>query len=341
MKRAGVPLFILLLLVPGNPSEGPTIPSEGPIILVYSGSMPGWGSALCEILNGDPRADYRCVAIQERDTFSLLLFLPRTQGIILASSVAADVKGLSAMVEDFMIQGGAVIGFSACVDVRNELEMASRVFPFFANRTMGSERVDNVPMNAYVVRDANSRINEDMPQSFRLIGELLLLSAGPGDEVLNIVPEEGEAMVFYEEAQTRAPLVIGYQRPGSGRSVGFAGCRVNEVQRLASFYGNLAAQEEFVQLIRNAVLWATEGSPRYTHLGPSWRLMLEAEAGRREEAVLRAAEVQSRRNMRRMLILVSLWTGAILVCAIVIKGCALSRISGTTKPNWHGRRDVA
>ena len=113
--------------------------------------------------------------------------------------------------------------------------------------------------------------------------------------------------------------MIGYQRAGTGRSVGFSGCRVNEIQRSSSFYGHLAAQEEFVQLFRNAVLWAMQGSQRYVDLEDSWLETLETEGARRDQARLRADEMASRASTGRMLVLVSLWAGAVLACGFVAR----------------------
>lgn len=316
MRMASI-VLVLLLFLPVIEAGPLPIPPEGPIILVYSGSMPGWGTALSEIIEGDPRAEYRCVTVEDRELLSLLLFLPRTEGLVLSPVGAADVTGLGPIVEDFMGQGGAVVGFSPCVDVRREPEMSSRVFPFFANQTAGPQRLGGAPVNTYVSRDADPRIDEGLPGTFQLISEGFLLARGPGGGAVEIPPDEGERRVFYEENRTGAPLVIGYQRPGSGRSVGFSGCRVNGVPRSPSFYGRLAAQEGFVRLLRNAVLWAVDGSPRYSNLRQGWNESLRSEATRRTDAALKAAEAGRKMRRHTMLVLISLWVVAGVACIVV------------------------
>jgi hypothetical protein len=316
-------LTVPLLVLSTTGGQVPVVPQEGPIVLVYSGSMPGWGAALCEILDGDSRAGYRCVNVEDRELLSILLFLPRTQGIVLAPVAAIDVKGMSPMLEDFMAQGGVVIGFSPCTDIRKEPVMGSEIFPFFANQTMAPEKVGGSPVNTYAVREIDPLINEGLPDTFQLISEGLLVAAGPGGEVLDLLPDDGQRTVFYQEKLTEAPLVIGYQRAGTGRSIGFSGCRVNSIPRSSSFYGNLAAQGEFVQLFRNAVLWATEGSQRYLDLGDTWSGTLAAELARRDEARLKAERMARKSGVGRAVLLASIWTGALLACVIVTRTLVL------------------
>ena len=258
--RAAIAIMAFLLLVP-YPVCGETDLDE-PAILVYSGSMTGWASALCEILNEDERIPGECLVVPDRELLSIMLFLPRVQGLILAPIASRDIKGVGELAKDFFEEGGAVVGFSPCTDLRSEVELASTVFPFFCNKSGGSERIDNTPINRYVSRDMED-IAEGLPPTFGLVSGGYLFPASPAGEVIEIDPEEGTRWVFWEEKNSGAPLVIGYERAGTGRSVGFSGCRVNEVSRSNTYFGALVEQPEFVRLLGNVVAWAIDGSDRY------------------------------------------------------------------------------
>jgi hypothetical protein len=307
-------VIVLALLTPVL--NGQTSGHEMPLILVYSGSMVDWASAICEILDEDDRISGECLVVPDRDLLSIMLFLPRTQALVLAPMASRDLDGISSMAIDFFEDGGAVVGFSPCTDIRSEPELASSVFPFYCNKSTGSERVDNRQVNTYVAREVEGGIAEDLPPSFRLVSSGFLFATSPGGEVIEIEPDAGTRYVFWEEKNTGAPLVIGYSRPGSGRSVGFSALRINEVSRSNTYFGALTEQEDFLQLLGNVVLWTLQGSERYERLEGSWQALLQLEGGRREKILAEADDKRARVSTRRNLILAGVWVLAVTICVL-------------------------
>jgi hypothetical protein len=289
---------------------------DEPLVLVYSGSMVEWASAICEILNEDDRITGECLVVPDRDLLSTMLFLPRVQGLILAPVAARDIKGVGDLAKDFFDQGGACVGFSPCTDIRSEVELASSVFPFFCNKSTGSERVGNRLVNTYVAREIEGEVADGLPTAFGLVSGGYLFATSPGGDVIEILPDEGTRRVFWEEEKTGAPLVIGYERPGTGRSVGFSGCRINEVSRSNTYFGALVDQEEFTTLLGNTIAWALGGSDRYSDLEDSWQSILQSEENRRAETVARATDAREDERTRRNLGLLGVWVLAGLACAI-------------------------
>jgi hypothetical protein len=277
--------------------------------------MTGWASALCQILNEDDRISGECLVVPDRELLSIMLYLPRVQGLILAPMASRDIKGVGELARDFFEEGGAVVGFYPSTDIRSEVELASMVFPFFCNKSGGSEKVDNSPVNTYVAREMGS-ISEGLPPTFGLVSGGFLFSASPAGEVIEIEPDEGTRWVFWEEKNSGAPLVIGYERPGTGRSVGFSGCRVNEVSRSNTYFGALVEQAEFIRLLGNAVAWAIEGSDRYSNLEDNWQSVLQVEANRHGETRARAIDAREGERTRRNLYLLGVWVLAGMVCVI-------------------------
>jgi len=306
-------VMIILLLVP-YPIHC-TSDLERPLILVYSGSMTGWASAICQILNEDDRISGECLVVPDRDLLSIMLYLPRVQGLILAPMASRDIKGIGEIAKDFFEGGGAVVGFYPCTDIRSEVELASTVFPFFGNKSGVSEMVDNRPVDTYVARDPGP-ISEGLPPTFGLISGGFLFSASPTGEAIEIEPDEGTRRVFWEDRNSGAPLVIGYERNGTGRSVGFSGCRVNEISRSNTYFGALVGQAEFVRLLGNAVLWAIEGSDRYSNLEESWQSVLREEANRHGETMARVIDAREAERTRKSLLLLGVWALAGMVCVI-------------------------
>ncbi len=311
-------LLAPIFLVPLVLGDTPPVPQEGPIIVVYSGSMTEWGNALCEVINADPGIEASCLNVEDKDLLSLILFLPRTRCLVLAPMTSGDVNGLAPMINDFFEQGGAVIGFSPCTDHRSEPEMASLIFPFYCNKSGNPERIGKSSVNTYLSRDLNQDINEGVPETFRLISSGFLYCSDRSGEYIEVLPEAGCREVFYEHNLTGAPLVIGYSKEGSGRSMGFSGCRINSIPRSNTYFGHLVDQKEFSTLFQNCITWAIKGSPRFAEQDNTWQDRLEEEKNRRSDAFLRGEEMEKRSKMTRNLALMVVWIVAVAVSTLVL-----------------------
>jgi hypothetical protein len=298
------------------------------MIVVYSGSMPEWGDLLCQILEEDPGVTGTPINVQDKDLLSMVLFLPRTSCVILAPMASAALIGLDPMVNGFYEQGGAVIGFSPSTDIRYDPEMASEVIPFFSNNSSPPERTGESPGNTYVRDDVVPEVNGELPGPFKLIGTGFLLSSTATGDALEVLPPSGARVVFFRESRTGAPLVMGYSREGTGRSVGFAGCRINDIPRSNSYFGHLGDQEEFVSLFQGAVAWAIAGSSREPGLEKEWEGLLGQEKNRRVDAAARGEEMRRRAETTRFLTILGAWLGSGVACCLVTWKLILPGASG-------------
>jgi hypothetical protein len=277
--------------------------------------MVDWAESLGGLLQRELGVPF--TVVDEVEPLSMLLFLPNTRGIIVAPMSASEMQGLGAMLREFFDQGGAALGFSPCTDLRKEPELASSVFPLFCNNSRQGTFHEGRLTNAYVVWDRS--LAEGLPDVIELVSSGHLYASDSKGNPLGVPPVDGERFVFYVEEETTTPLVVGYRVGDSGRSVGFAGCRVNDVPRSSTYFGHLVSQSEFRRLFTNAVAWAVDGSPRYENLEHDWETTLAWEASRRTRASERARETRQGERVATGATLAATWTGAIVASLIIAK----------------------
>ena len=319
MKTTIALLVAVLLLI-----AIPVLGSSGvePTILVYSGIDPGFAEMLGSLIEQDDRIDSKVEVTASPDILALATAVPQTECIIVYASNVAEMEGLESALVTFFEQGGALIGLKEICYQPSAGDLATKVFPAYANASVQQFSSREKRVRNYTT-DEVSEINSDLPDKFSLISMGIYFSADSADNYLKV---PGNCSVLYGDMETGAPLVITYENEKGGRSVAFPGIWIISNPRVDIYYGHLVEDENFQNLFTNSVLWATKGSTRFSDTNKDLDAKLE-EASNKQQRLKEEAELaRKKETTSRTILLIGIWTAGLLACAFIVKKFVLAPI---------------
>jgi len=293
-----------------------------PTILVYSGTDPGFAKMMAEMITNDGRIDADVQVVLSSDILTLATVLPQTQCIVIYASNKAEIEGLHQPLESFFADGGGVIGMKEPCYVSSGQELAKDVFPTYANVSLLSNPRSRV--RTYTV-DQRSEINSGLPDTFQLPSMGIYLC---GDKKKQYLPHcearlpQGTT-ILYRDQETGAPLVVAYQNENGGRSVGFTGVSVVSSPRVDIYYGKLVSDQNFAKLFLNSVVWASQGSSRFSRMSANLSEMLQEAKERQQRLKEESQQASKRRATQRVFLLVVFWILGLAACAVIVKKAIL------------------
>ena len=293
-----------------------------PTILVYSGTDPGFATMMAEMIASDERIDANVQVVLSSDILTLATVLPQTQCIIIYASNKAEVEGLQQPLESFFDDGGGLIGMKEPCYVSSGQELAKEVFPTFANVSLLSSPRNRV--RTYTV-DQRNDINSGLPDTFQLPSMGIYLCGDKKKQYLAnceaSLPQG--ATILYRDQETGAPLVVAYQNENGGRSVGFTGVSVVSSPRVDIYYGKLVADENFTKLFLNSVVWASQGSSRFSRISANLSETLQEAKERQQRLKEESQQASRRRATQRLALLVVFWILGLAACVVILKKAIL------------------
>ena len=282
-----------------------------PIIIVYTGVNDDYGEMLASLIREEDVSGADVFVTADPELVSLGASLPNTVCIVVHADNAAEMTGLEESLSTYFIKGGGVIGMKDACYLSSSGDLATRVFPTYANFSVKETHPDKWART--YLRNEVKTINSDLPESFTVMSMGTYFSADIEGEYLEV---PGEWSVLYRDSETSSPQVLAYETEGGGRSVAFPGIWVVSTSRLPVYYGNLVKNEDFAELFTNSVRWAGESS-RYTRLSGEWSNRLEKVTESREKLVEEAEERMNTRSSRRTYTLLGLWTLGLVTSTLI------------------------
>ncbi len=304
-------LVACLMAIPIGADEGIT-----PTILLYSGTDPGFANMLATLIEEDERIDSKTRVVTSPDIIGLATALPQTECVVIYSANKAEIGGLETNLLSFFEQGGGVVGMREVCFESSAGELATKVFPIFGNASVKQLNPSEFRARNYVADDTVGEINSGLPGSFPLLSMGTYFS---GDSENMYVEVPGDYQVPYRDDETGSPLVATLQSEKGGRSVALPGIWVIPVSRVDVYYGNLVADENFVKLFTNSVLWAAKGSSRFGEVSQGLEEKIEEAKGKQEKLKEEAEKARRRERTQRTLILIAIWAVGLLASGLVIK----------------------
>jgi hypothetical protein len=318
MKALIATLIFALIATPPVLSESPVEPT----IIVYSGTDSGFAEMLAQLLLDDPRIESQVRIVTTPDIIALASSLPQTECMIIYTGNKVEVEGLESNLISFFEQGGGLIGMRDICSVPAVGRIAIDVFPTYANGSVKQFNPRELRVRNHTKGDS-TEINEGLPDRFSLLSMGTYLSV---DSDGNYLPVSGDFLVPFRDEQTGSPLIIANENDNGGRSVAFPGVWVIPSSRVDIYYGNLVADENFVKLFTNSVLWAAKGSSRFPEVQKDLAEKIEDAKGKQERLKEEAEQARKRENTQRLLLLVGVWVVGLIICAVVVLKLVLAPI---------------
>jgi hypothetical protein len=311
MKRitvvAAALILLPVLLVQGEGDPEPTI-------MIYTANDPVFGQMLADLITNDDRIDSEVEVITNPEVIVMASLLPNTECIVVYSDHKDQVLGLYTSLSLYLKEGGGLVGMREACHETTAKDLATEVFPVFANDSNKKPNSKGKRARTYILSGAHE-ITSGLPETFDLLSMGTYLSAD-GDG--NYLPKQGDFTAIFKDEITDSPLVVAHQSDKGGRSVAMPGIWCVSNARVDVYYGNLVADENFVKLFTNSVLWAAKGSTRYGTVSDNLAGKLEDADLERQELMRRAEEADKKRSSQRLILLVVVWGGGLVVCGLVI-----------------------
>jgi hypothetical protein len=318
MKALIATLVFVLVAAPAVFSES----TVEPTIIVYSGTDSGFAEMLAQLILEDTRIDSQVRIVTTADIIALASSLPQTECIIIYTANKVEVEGLENNLVSYFEQGGGLIGMREICSVAAVGEVAMDVFPVYGNGSVTQLNPRELRVRNHTKGDSTD-INEGLPERFPLLSMGTYFSVDSDD---NYLPVPGDYLVPFRDEQTGSPLVIAHENENGGRSVAFPGVWVIPSSRLDVYYGNLVADENFVKLFTNSVLWASKGSSRFTEVQKDLDEKIEDAKGKQERLKEEAEQARKREETQRLLMLIGVWVVGLIICAVVVLKLVLAPI---------------
>jgi len=309
---AGV--ILLLVAFPGCCLE------VKPTIVIYTGADTVFAKMLANLTRQDSRIESDTRVVNSPDLLALATSLPSTECIIIYASNKNELEGLSSALTRFYQGGGAVIGLREACYQPSAGDLATLVFPTYANASRqqyasGQKRVRNY------TKAQSTQINSDLPDEFPLVSAGFYFCAY-ADGTYAEVP--GNYTVLFTDGETGAPIVLTQESPKGGRSVAFPGVWVISSPRVDVYYGRLVEDANFTRLFSNALLWAAKGSTHYSQVTQDLDTKLEIARSKQQKLIEQAEEARRRENTRRIIFLLVVWAAGLIACAVIVKKIVLA-----------------
>jgi hypothetical protein len=318
--KSAISLSVALLLLTTVAVFGES--DTAPTIVIYSGVDSGFAEMMATLIEEDGRIDSEVKVLKSADLVALATTLPQTECIIIYASNKAEDEGLGPSLITFFEQGGGLIGIKEITYEPSVGDLARDVFPTFANASVSKLNPREKRVRNYVKADS-SEIAEGLPDSFELLSMGVYFSGDAAGDYMQIPGDYG---VPYRDGETGAPIVLTDQNEEGGRSVSLPGVWVVPSSRIDIYYGNVVADENFVGLFTNSVLWAAKGSTRFTEVTQDLDAKLEEARGKQDRLKEAAEQARKKENTRRTILLAGVWAAGLLACAVIIKKLVLAPI---------------
>lgn len=322
MSSLIVVLLVVLIplnlgLVPGR-AQGRAQGNLTPIILIYTGVNDDYAEMLASLIKEDDGVEADVFVTADSEMISLGASLPNTMCIVVHADNAAEMAGLEESLLVFFEDGGGLIGMKDACYLPSAGELAAQVFPTFANFSV-RETSPNGWARTYL-RDESTEINSDLPESFELMSMGTYFSADGNGGYLQV---PGDYAVLFRDQETSSPQVLVNENEKGGRSVAFPGTWVVSTSRIAVYYGNLVANENFAKLFTNSVNWA-KGSTRFISLSEEWVGRLQEVEDQRLQLVEEAEERKRKESARKTYTLIGLWAMGLIASGLITRRIILS-----------------
>ncbi len=289
-----------------------------PVIIIYSGYTPDWGSRLAEIIASDPRFDAEVQVVGDRLTLETLVNFPRVQAVVLCplTRPQAALEDISEMIIAYFRDGGAVIGMGTACTSQYCPRLGPEVFSISGNRSITAKLIGGRRVFTYYRTEVIPEINGDIPAESLLLEGYLAFYSSTADGVYVPIQANGTRHVLYE-GEKHVPLVVAFEPERGGASVAFPGLSVQDTPGKENYYEYLLERQEFRQLFLNSLKWAIDRSPRFQNLKDTAPSRLEAESRRRADLAAEADRLQRKIERRRIVRLAVLWAIGLAFCAAV------------------------
>jgi len=291
-----------------------------PTVVIYTGVDTVFARMLANLTKKDSRIGSETRVVGSPDLLALAAALPGTECIVAYASNKNELEGLSSALTRFYQGGGAVIGLREICYQPSAGDLATLVFPTYANASRqqyasGQKRVRNY------TKDQSAEINSDLPDEFPLVSAGFYLCAYANGTYAEV---PGNYTVLYRDGETGAPIVLTQESPGGGRSVAFPGIWVISSTRVDVYYGRLLEDGNFTRLFSNALLWAAKGSTHYKEVSQDLDAKLEVARSKQQRLVEQAEKARRRENTRRIIFLLAVWAAGLLACAVIVRKIILA-----------------
>lgn len=295
-----------------------------PLVLVYSGRMPGYADALAGIIN---ETGTKSLVATSDTIFRTMISLPQVRCVVIAALNPSDfvfLREFAPTLRKHFEEGGAFVGLGACCSEDME-PLATTIFPIRGNATGRGKRMGEEYGSIYSLSKEMDPITSGLPSSFVITqGEYTYQKGKEGP--VEPTSDLGDIKVLYREESTGIPMVVTLEREGGGRSVSLPGCYVVDVERLPFYWGHLVEQEEFRGLLKGSVSWAMEGSHRFSELAPLVEDTLKTEAGRVSGIEKAGEDFRRKAEQGRMLLLAGLWVAALVFQGFLVVRFIIPRL---------------
>jgi hypothetical protein len=300
-------LLIPVLLVHGEDDPDPTI-------VIFTAGDLVFGEMLANLIIEDDRIDSKVEIITNPELIVMASLLPNTECIVVYADHKNQVEGLYTSLSLYLQEGGGLVGIREVCNEPNAKELATEVFPISANETDRKPNSKGKRARTYILT-ADHEITGGLPDTFDILSMGTYLSA---DEDGNYLPIPGNYDIIYRDEITNAPLVVAVESDKGGRSIAMPGIWSVSNSRVDVYYGNIVAEESFIKLFTNSVLWAAKGSTRYSTISNNLTGKIESADLERQELAKAAEEAEKSKAQQRLILLVAVWGGGLVVCVIVV-----------------------
>jgi hypothetical protein len=312
---AMVCLLIPVLLVNGE--EDPD-----PMIVIYSAGDPVLGEMLANLLIEDDRIDSKVEIITDPEIIEMASLLPSTECIVIYAVHEDQVTGLYTSLSLYLQEGGGLVGIREVCNEPTAKQLATEVFPISANESNRAPNSKGKRARTYLPVD-DHMIASGLPETFDILSMGTYLSA---DDEGNYLPVPGDFSIVYKDEITDSPLVVAVESDQGGRSVAMPGIWSVGNTRVDVYYGNIVADENFMKLFTNSVLWAAKGSTRFKTISSNLTEKIDNADQERQELTRKAEEAERKKNQQRLILLVVVWGGGLVVCGIVVWKLVLATV---------------
>ncbi len=291
-----------------------------PTIVIYTGADTGFATMLAELIKQDPRIDSDARVVNSPDLVALAAALPSTECIVVYASNKNELEGLSSALTRFFEGGGAVIGLREICYQPSAGDLATLVFPTYANASRqqyasGQRRARNY------TKAQSTEINSELPDRFSLPSAGFYFCAYGNGTYAEVA---GNYTVLYRDGETGAPIVLTHESPKGGRSIAFPGIWVISSTRVDVYYGRLLEDGNFTRMFSNCLLWAAKGSTHYKRVSQDLDAKLEVARSKQQRLAEQAEQARRRESTRRTLFLLVVWAAGLLACAVIVKKVILA-----------------
>jgi len=285
-----------------------------PNIIIFTAGDPVFAGMLADLITQDDRIDSEVEVVSNPEVIIMASLLPNTECIVIYSDHKDQVNGLYTSLSLYLQQGGGLVGMREVCYEPSALELAEEVFPVFANDSNRNPNSKGKRARTYIMENQHE-VTSGLPETFDLLSMGTYISA---DDDGNYLPVPGDYEIVYRDEVSNSPLLVTHESEKGGRSVSMPGIWCVNNQRVDVYYGNLVAEDNFVRLFTNSVLWAAKGSTRYDTISTNLTAKLENSDQEKDELRRRAEEADKDRANQRLILLIIVWGTGIVVCVLVI-----------------------